>query len=390
MSVSGIIAEFNPLHKGHKYLIKTARNDGPVVAVISGSFVQRGDVAIAEKRIRTQAALACGADLVLELPVLWSMSTAQNFALGGVSALGYAGCDRLIFGSECGNIDELKKTADILLSDNFSLRLNELSEKKETFAKLRQVAAEDCGAPRGILENPNNNLAIEYILAARKNGISLEFSTVKRMGAMHDSLCEAEFVSASLLREKLKQNDFDFCKKYMPESSLNLLNESNIADIKRIDKAILAVLRTKTLEELQRLPDLSEGVENKLFDAIKVAKSLDMLYNEIKVKRYTLARIRRLVLSAFLGVDNQFFMKTPPYIRVLGFNKTGEQLLKTKFKNSPVPIVTTVAEIKRLNEDVQKVFLAEARATDLFSLSLPQVLPCGLEYTSKIIKTGVF
>ena len=390
MNVSGIIAEFNPLHKGHEYLIKTAKEEGPVVAVISGNFVQRGDVAIAEKRVRTKMALQSGADLVLELPVLWSMSTAQNFALGGVSVLGYAGCDRLIFGSECGDIEKLQKTADILLSPEFSLQLEKLSHKKETFAKLRQEAAEICEAPKGILQNPNNNLAIEYILAARKNKIPFDFSTVKRVGAMHDSFCEAEFVSASLLREKLRQNDFDFCKKYMPQSSLELLNKSNIADIARIERAILALLRTRTIEELQKLPDLSEGVENKLFEALKVAEDLDMLYNEIKVKRYTLARVRRLVLSAFLGVDNQFFMKPPPYIRLLGFNKTGEQLLKTKLKNSPVPVVTTVAEIKRLNEDAQKVFLAETRATDLYSLSLPQVLPCGLEYTSKIIKTGEF
>ena len=390
MNVSGIIAEFNPLHKGHEYLIKTAKEEGPVVVVISGNFVQRGDVAIAEKRIRTKMALQSGADLVLELPVLWSMSTAQNFALGGVSVLGYAGCDRLIFGSECGDIEKLQKTADILLSPEFSLQLEKLSHKKETFAKLRQEAAEICEVPKGILQNPNNNLAIEYILAARKNKIPFDFSTVKRVGAMHDSFCEAEFVSASLLREKLKQNDFDFCKKYMPKSSLELLNKSNIADIARIERAILALLRTRTIEELQKLPDLSEGVENKLFEALRVAEDLDMLYNEIKVKRYTLARVRRLVLSAFLGADNQFFMKPPPYIRVLGFNKTGEQLLKTKLKNSPVPVVTTVAEIKRLNADSQKVFAVETRATDLYSLSLPQVLPCGLEYTSKIIKTGEF
>ncbi len=390
LNVSGIIAEFNPLHRGHEYLIKTAKENGPVVAVISGNFVQRGDVSVAEKRVRTKMALESGVDLVLELPVLWSMSTAQNFALGGVSVLGYAGCDRLFFGSECGNIEDLRKTADILLSPEFALQLEKLSYKKETFAKLRQEAAESCGVPTDILKKPNNNLAVEYILAARKNGISLDFSTVKRVGAMHDSLCEEEFVSASLLREKLKQNDFDYCKKYMPQSSLRFLNEGNIANIARIERAILAFLRTRTTEELQKLPDLSEGVENKLFEAVRVAESLDMLYNEIKVKRYTLARVRRLVLSAFLGADNQFFMKSPPYIRVLGFNKTGEQIIKTRLKNSPVPVVTTVAEVKKLNEHSQKVFSLETRATDLFSLSLPQALPCGLEYKSKIIKTGVF
>lgn len=384
------MAEFNPLHTGHEYLIKTAKKNGPVAVALSGNFVQRGDVAIAEKRIRTEMALRSGADLVIELPVLWSMSTAGNFALGAVSALSYIGCDRLVFGSEDGNIEELIKTADILNSEEFSNKLCELSSCGETFAKIRQTVAERCGAKKDILTGANNNLAVEYILAAKQNGFKMEFETVMRKGAAHDSMQEDEFVSASLLREKLKQNDFEFCKKYMPETALSLLNKKNIADIKNIENGILSVLRIKTKEDLKKLPDLSEGVENKLFDAIRVAENLDTLYNEIKVKRYTLARIRRLCLSAFLGFDNEFFMKPVPYVRVLGFNSTGEQILKANAKKSPVPIVSTVAEIKKLNLSAQKVFECENRATDLFSISLPQVLPCGLEYTSKIIKTGVF
>ncbi len=388
MTVSGIVAEFNPLHKGHEYLIKTAKEDGPVAVALSGNFVQRGDVAVCEKRLRTKAALQSGADLVVELPVLWSMSTAQNFALGAVSALSYVGCKNLLFGSECGNVQELIKAADILNSKDFSEKLHQLKEG-DTFAKLRQKAAESCGVKKDLLKGANNNLAVEYILAAKQNGMSLDFKTVARKGAMHDSMCEDEFVSASLLREKLRQNDFEFCKKYMPDFSVSLLNEESIADIRNIENAILAVLRTKTHQELKKLPDLSEGVENKLFDAIRVAESLDKLYNEIKVKRYTLARIRRLVLSAFLGFDNEFFMKPVPYVRVLGFNSVGEQILKENAKNSSVPIVSTVAEIKKLNPHAQKVFECETKATDLFSLSLPRALPCGLEYTSKIIKMGV-
>lgn len=390
MNISGIVAEFNPLHKGHEYLIGTAKKDGAVVVALSGNFVQRGDVAICEKRKRTEMALRCGADLVIELPVLWSMSTAGNFALGAVSALSYIGCDRLCFGSEDGDVTELIKTADILNSKEFSQRLKELSVSGDTFAKIRQMAAEELGAPKDILKGANNNLAIEYILAEKQNNFNLSFETVKRIGAAHDSHLEDEFVSASLLREKLKRGDFDFCKKYMPKTAISLIKSDDIADIKNIEKSILAVLRTKTREDFKKLPDLSEGVENKLYDAIRVADSLEALYNEIKVKRYTLARVRRLVLSAFLGLDNEFFMKSVPYVRVLGFNKIGEQILRDNAKKSPVPIVSTIAQIKELDKFSQKVFEYESRATDLFSLSLPQILPCGLEYTSKIIKTGVF
>ena len=134
------------------------------------------------------------------------------------------------------------------------------------------------------------------------------------------------------------------------------------------------------------MPDLSEGVENKLFSSIRVASSLEELYNTVKVKRYTLARIRRMVLSAFIGADKEFFMKQPPYIRVLGFNSEGEKILR-KFSNSQIPFVSRAAEIEKLGENALKVFKTECNATDLYSLAFSKPLPCGLEYTSKIIKT---
>ncbi len=386
MSVTGIIAEFNPLHKGHEYLIKAAKKQGAVICVISSNFVQRGDTAITEKRLRAKAALDCGADLVLELPVLWSMSTAQNFALGGVSALNFAGCDKIMFGSECGDIKSLEKASKMLSLPEFSERLAEYIKTGITFAAAREKAALDCGADN-VFSGANNNLAIEYISAARKLGANLEFETLKRIGAKHDSLLEDEFVSASLLREKFLKGDFEFCRKYMPENSFKTLDSDNLSDINRLENAILAALRTKSLEELSRLPDISEGVENKLFSAIRLAVSLDALYNEIKVKRYTLARIRRLVLSAFLGFDNSFFMKPLPYLRILGFNKTGQALLKDISKTCPVPIITRTSDAEKLSASAKKVFETECRATDLYCLSLKKPLECGLEYKYKIIKT---
>ena len=381
MATVGIIAEFNPLHKGHEYLISRAKELGEVVCVISGNFVQRGDTAISSKEIRAKSALMAGADLVAELPVLWSMSTAQNFALGGVSSLVALGCDTLIFGSEEGEILPLLEIADILLSEEFSSRLNEYLKEGMTFAAARQKACEELGAKKGVLDRPNNNLGIEYIVAARKLGANLKFETLKRRGADHDSTDLGEFVSASLLREKLLEGDRDFCLKYMNHEILDLHKEANLSDIKRLETAILSVLRTITLEDLKKLPDLSEGVENKLFYAIKVATDLESLYNEIKVKRYPMARIRRLVLSAFLGFDNSYFLKPVPYVRVLGFSDAGCEILKKADKVSEIPIVTKVADIKDT-----AVFKAESRATDLFSLSLKNPQECGKEYTFKLIK----
>ncbi len=387
LSVIGIIAELNPLHSGHKYLISEAKKHGTVVCVISGNFVQRGDTAFFEKRLRTEAALKCGADLVIELPICYSMSTAQNFALGGVTLLNAIGCDTIMFGSECGDIDKLLKASQILTSSQFSKKLPCYLEKGITFAAARQKAAEDCGCQKGILEGANNNLGIEYITAARNINSNISFKTVKRLGAMHDSdTMDGDFVSASALRDKLKQGKFSDCEKYFPSETVNLFKNADYSDISRIETAILATLRTKTLDELSSLPDLSEGMENKLFSQIKTAVSLDGLYNGIKVKRYTLARIRRIVLSAFLGIDNRLFLKTPPYMRVLGFNKTGEALLRQNKEASPIPVVMRVNEIENLSDDAKYVFALECRATDLYALSLNTPNECGIEYKAGIIK----
>lgn len=381
MATVGIIAEFNPLHKGHEYLISRAKELGSVVCVISSNFVQRGDTAISPKEIRAKSALLAGADLVAELPVLWSMSTAQNFALGGVSSLVALGCDILIFGSEEGEISPLLKIADILLSEDFSSRLSGYLKEGMTFAAARQKACEDLGAKKGVLDRPNNNLGIEYIVAAKKLGANLKFKTVKRLGADHDSADLGEFVSASLLREKLLKGDREFCLNYMSKEILDICKRENLSDIKRLETAILSTLRTKTSEDLKKLPDLSEGVENKLFSAIKVARDLESLYNEIKVKRYPMARVRRLVLSAFLGFDNSCFLKPVPYVRVLGFNDEGCKILKKATETSKIPVVTKVADIKDT-----AVFEAESKATDLYSLSLENPQKCGKEYTFKLIK----
>ncbi len=284
--LSGIIAEFNPLHSGHKYLIDKAKKNGPVICVISGNFVQRGDTAIFEKRIRTEMALKCGADLVIELPVCYSMSTAQNFAFGGVSLLNAIGCDTLVFGSESGDIQPLIKSAKILCSQEFSKKLSNHLKDGITFAKARQLAAQECGAPKGILDGANNNLGVEYITAANTINHNVKFKTVKRLGAIHDSTdLDDDYISASLIRDKIKQNDFSFLEKYIPYEIWDIFKDCNYSDISKIETAILTVLRTKTRKELSSLPDLSEGLENKLFSEINVALSLEELYNGMKVKR---------------------------------------------------------------------------------------------------------
>lgn len=386
MAVVGIISEFNPFHTGHKYLLDAAKPKGTVVCALSGNFVQRGDVAFLEKRKRAEAALLCGADLVVTLPVIWSMSTAQNFALGGMSALKECGCDTVMFGSECGNINILSETAAILESEAFKEELAKELKSGVTFAAARQKAAEKCGAKKDVLKGANNNLGIEYIVAAKRLSWEVRFETVKRLGADHDSNYEAEFVSSSYLRKSL-ETDFESAKKYLPNETLGIYQDQNYGDIKRLEGAILSTLRQKEKTDFERLPDLSEGVENKLYEVSRNVATLEELYSGVKVKRYTSARIRRLVLSAFLGIDDRFFLKPVPFLQILGMSKNGQALLKKIAKETKIPIILRAKDTESLSGDAKEAFKTETKATDIYMLSLKKPLPCGKEYTAKIIKT---
>ena len=386
MSAVGIIAEFNPLHTGHKRLIDYAKTLGDTVAcVISGNFVQRGDVAIISKQQRAKFALLCGVDIVAELPVLWSMSTAQNFALGGVWQLYNLGCQKIVFGSECGDIDALINAADVLNSDGFFEKVSEKAKSGVTFAVARENAAQEMGVDFTLLRGANNNLGIDYILAAKKLNLPIEFHTIKRLGAGHNSNeIDDGFVSSSFIREELLKSNIGYTERFMPREIRGIINPEHIADIKRLENAILCSLRTKSANDLKNLPDISEGLENKIYFSARVATNLDELYNMIKTKRYTMARIRRLVLSAFLALDNRFFMTTPPYVRVLGFNSNGLEHLKTP--QGIIPVITRALQIKNLDDDAIKVFETECRATDIYNLALGVPLECGSEQKMKLLK----
>lgn len=385
MSACGIIAEFNPLHKGHKALLDAAHSESDAVfCVISGNFVQRGDTAVISKPKRAEAALSCGADLVAELPVIWSMSTAQRFALGGVSQLMALGCDEIMFGSECGDISELMRAAELLEKNEFNDELGVQLKKGISFAAAREAAAERLGISSGVLSRPNDTLGIEYILAARHLGFSGSFRCFKRIGASHNSLELNPFaVSSTMIRERLRNGDIGFAERFMPLELRGFIKPESITDISRLDMAILAALRSKTREELSSLPDLSEGIENRLYLSIRSAKSFEGLCMAVKSKRYPLARIRRLVLSAFLNLDNSFCGKRPPYVRLLGANSTGI----AELKENSIPVITRAADILKLGRDENAVFSAECRATDLYSLSFPKPQPCGAEYKTKFLKT---
>ena len=390
LNIAGIIAEFNPLHNGHKYLIQQAKKENDaVVAVMSGNFVQRGDTAIFSKFDRAKAAVQNGVDLCIELPTPWAMATAQTFAEGAVQIMNsLVFVNSLYFGSECADIDLISRTSQIFSDKNFSDLITSQLKNGVTFAAARQTAVSRIDErAANILANPNDILATEYISALNRLNSAIKPLCVKRQGVAHDSNeASGNFLSASKLRSLILTDEIDAIKPFCPKTSFEIIKNANTSNIKRIETDILGKLRRAELSDFRSLPDISEGIENRLFAAAKSATSLNELYSLIKTKRYTLSRIRRLVLSAYLDLRADYLKSPPPYARVLAFSKKGEEIIKIFSSITKIPLVMRAGDFEKLGDTAGKIFIAERNATDLYALSLKTPLPCGTEFTEMIHK----
>ena len=389
MSVIGIICEFNPFHNGHKYLIDSVKKDGDtVVCVMSGNFVQRGEPAIADKRTRAKMALLCGADLVIELPVAFSMARAQTFARGGVKLLDSLGVvDTLVFGSERGNVEMLEKTAQAIESEQVNNEIIADLKTGETYAYAREKAVRKIFGSNfaDVLHNPNDILAVEYISALNFLHSKIEPKAVLRKSVSHDSEeTEGVFASASLIREKIKNGEK--YEEFMPKDALEILekaiNDGNAPAVySKLDIAILAFLRKAKSEDFSDVPDVSEGIENRIIATSRSATTLLEVFDNAKTKRYTHARIRRIVLCAFLGIKNSQLADGLPYIHVLGFTDKGRELLHEASKTATLPITVRLSDISNLNLNAEQIFQLESTATDIYNLTLPKIRECGTEMT---------
>lgn len=389
MSVIGIICEFNPFHNGHKYLIDSVKKDGDtVVCVMSGNFVQRGESAIADKRIRAKAALLCGADLVIELPVAFSVSGAQTFARGGVKLLDSLGCvDTIAFGSECGDTECLKKAAEAIENKNVQNEINGLMQTGITFAAARESAVREIFGDEtaDILHNPNDILGVEYISALKILHSKIKPLAVLRKSVTHDSAeADGAFASASLIRDKIKSGES--FEKYMPNKAHTLLKKAindKVApsDYGKLDIAVLAFLRKAEPKDFSDVPDVSEGIENRILASSRNANTLAEVFDGAKTKRYTHARIRRIVLCAFLGIKKSHIACGMPYIHILGFSDKGRQLLTLAAKTASLPIAVRLSDISNLGDVANQSFKLECTATDIYNLTLPKIRNCGTEMT---------
>lgn len=360
MISAGIVAEFNPFHNGHKYLIEQAKkNADAVVVIMSGSFVQRGDIALTDKWTRACAALRNGADLIIELPVIYSMNTAQKFAYGAIKTLESTHViDFLCFGSECGDINTLKHIAAITSDEP-----PEISEKIKkhigsglSYPTARSKAFSSIFGTH-VLNTPNDILAVEYLKAITETGSSMQASAIKRIGTDHDSAIKSrEIASASELRRMTK--DGEDISAYVPA-----FFDFTRYDAARLDTALIYKLLTSSAEYISSINDVSEGLENKFISAARSCGSITELCCAVKSKRYTMSRIRRIAWSILLDLTKELCSLPPSYIRILGMNSTGRQLLRSMKDYAELPVIVKAADYKS-----DKIFRASNRAEDIFSL----------------------
>lgn len=386
MKISALISEFNPFHSGHRYLIDKIKENGAthIVAVMSGNFVQRGECAAFSKWDRAAAALENGVDLVIENPLIYATASAQRFAYGGINTTKALGCvDEIAFGSESGNIDELAQVSNIISSDAFFENAQKYLKQGYSFPKARELAINEKygSAFADVLSSPNDILACEYISECKKAEFLTDFFAVKRVGVAHDdeNVCGG-FYSASSLRKLLKTN-----QKSDDRFFENARRNCKSYDFAKLEKAIIVRLRSFTAEDFRKLPDVCEGMENRLFSAVQSAKSLEELYDTVKTKRYTHSRIRRIYLSAFLGISKDDVTLPVSYVKVIGFNDKGRDVLKIAKEKASLPIVMKYSDVKKLDAAAQRIFEIESNATDVFVMACDDVEPCGKEKTENLV-----
>ena len=324
MKTTGIICEFNPLHLGHARLLRLARThvgeDGGIVCLMSGNFVQRGAPAVFDKTLRAEAALRCGADLVLELPVTASLSSAEGFAAEGVRILsGF--CDFLSFGAESGDADSLMNTAARLLSPDFPKKLRTQLSKGLSFPAARQAAL---GSE--LLSSPNDILGVEYCKAILSRRAAMQPHVIRRPGSYHDTTPDPENPSATALRGLLAGGRDWLC--YVPEATRACFENAAVHTPENGEKAILARLRTMAEDDFAQLPHGSEGLWRKFMHAAREKATVEEIQTAVKSKRYTRTRLDRMLMCAFLGICADTLCTPVPYTRVLAFNDRGRELLK--------------------------------------------------------------
>jgi len=373
MRTAGIISEYNPFHRGHAWQIGELRRrlgaETAVVCAMSGSFVQRGDFAVMRTHARAEAAVRGGADLVLELPLPWAIASAEGFAAGGVGVLAATGAvDTLVFGSECGDTETLKA---------FAALLRQRLAEGTSFAAAREAAARKLlGEKAAVLAQPNDILGVEYCKAIARQAAALMPLALPRRGVGHDGGAAEGFASASRIRELLI-NGACADEFLTPESAAICARECAAGrapvTMANAERAILARLRAMREDDFAPFDGGGEGLYHRFYDAVQRETTIDSILAAAKSKRYAYARLRRLLLAAYLGVTPEDTRQRVPYLRVLACNARGREVLRCMKTTAAAPVLTRSADVRRLDADAQRLFTLTARAEEQYVLAYPSL-----------------
>ena len=392
MKISGIICEYNPFHNGHLYHIEQTRKNGAthIVALMSGNFVQRGDVAVLNKFERAKTAVRCGADLVIELPVAYCLSSAETYAKGAMYILKGLGCvDELSFGSECGDLSLLTAAVKASYACAKLPELEDLMKLGNSYPKALQILIrQNCGDEIGkLFSYPNNTLAIEYLKAKVAVKLKIQPFTVKR-NEMHDALTTSgSIASASLIRQMMESNSDDF-DDLVPEDSSDAISASAgagmVARFEHLERVLLYKLRTAKAEEIAALPEVGQGLENRILLA-RNETSLESMLLAIKSKRYPMSRIRRILLDLLIGIKPEDTQNPPPYGRILAISERGRDILSAaKQAGTKLPYGTSLAKLAELGDAHRACAELEARATSIYGLAQRRIAPADADYKAMI------
>ena len=402
--VVGIIAEYNPFHNGHSYHIQNTKaltGADFVVAIMTGNFTQRGNTSVVDKWEKTKMALNGGADLVIELPTIYSISSAENFANGAVKILKTLGIvDSISFGMEADDISTLNNIANVLYVEppEYKAILEHELSKGNSFPKARENALmmylNDIKRYANVLKGSNNILAIEYLKALKKQKSNLVPIGVKREKVYYNSTkIIDEYASATGIRNLLLHNQLEEVRKVVPAKTYSLLlnnirQGTYVLDITAYNNEIIYKLRSMTIKEIANLPDVNEGLEYLIKDASNKTNNLIELINKIKSKRYTQTRVQRILLYALLGItkkDMEISKKMTPYIRVLGCSENGKMLLSQI--NSKAKVITSFKKFEKTNKNrkIKRMLEIDKKATDIYTLGYKKESKAGLDYTKGLI-----
>ena len=372
VKTAAVICEYNPLHLGHIRQFRAIRDDlgadARIVCLMSGSYVQRGAPAVFSAPERAQAAVLCGADLVLELPLTASLSSAEGFASGAVEILDRLGIiDVLCFGCESGDGNIIMSTASLLRSDRFQEALRERLTEGDSFAATRQRALAVVGGDGSVLERPNDILAVEYCKALLARGSAIQPLAIRREGGYHDAAPDPENPSAAALRALMPDPAW---LDYVPPQARAIFAGAEPHRLEWGERAVLARLRAMSEDEFEALPYGSEGLWRKLMAESRKAATLEELITSVKSRRYARTRIERMILCAFLGLRESDFSAPIEYARVLAFNIAGRQLLRQARDHGQIPLVNAGQRIDSPPAEL------EDRANRLYPLFLsPDAAP---------------